>query len=329
MNKKIIVTLIVLLFCISCFSIVTAENITNGTTDANDTINTNDGKVLDMSNHIKPISIIGNRIEFSDGFTGFCLDLTKAAITNDDGFVSEPTSNSGIQNYVKLAIIEAYKQGCESNLNQIIASFSDGSYASSNDKVISAVLKSQEKIGDSAVVELEDSTEGTFEFELLKDVNGSKSDCLAYRVSIKEVPDDGKLGAAANNNTTEKINNTTPTTVNKTNETLTNKTNETTTNQTVKNETNQTTNKTNETTTNQTVKNETNQTTNKTNETKTVIINNTTINQNNTKIINANETPQNATIVTKLMKVVGNPIFILMVVIVIIAVVGIYVRKKG
>ncbi|MBE6509506.1 MAG: hypothetical protein E7Z77_08870 [Methanobrevibacter sp.] len=338
MNKKIIVTLIVLLFCISCFSIVTAENITNGTTDANDTINTNDGKVLDMSNHIKPISIIGNRIEFSDGFTGFCLDLTKADITNDDGFVSEPTSNSGIQNYVKLAIIEAYKQGCESNLNQIIASFSDGSYASSNDKVISAVLKSQEKIGDSAVVELEDSTEGTFEFELLKDLNGSKSDCLAYRVSIKEVDNNGILGAAANNNTTEKTNDITSTTVNKTNETVTNKTNETTTNQTVKNKTNQTTvnktnenvtNKTNETTTNQTVKNETNQTTNKTNETKTVIINNTTINQNNTKIINANETPQNATIVTKLIKAVGNPIFILMVVIVIIAVVGIYVRKKG
>ena len=43
----------------------------------------------------------------------------------------------------------------------------------------------------------------------------------------------------------------------------------------------------------------------------------------------ANETPQNATIVTKLIKAVGNPIFILMVVIVIIAVVGIYVRKKG
>ncbi len=356
MNKKIIVTLIVLLFCVSCFSIVSADNITNETTDANETIDTNESQVLDMSNYIKPISVIGNRIEFSDGFTGFCLDLTKDAITTDDGFVSEPTSSSGIQNYVKLAIIEAYKQGCESDLNQIIASFSDGSYASSNNKVITEVLKSHETIGDSAVVELEDSTEGTFEFELLKAVNGSKSDCLAYQVSIKEVPNGGVLGAAANNNTTENINDTadklsnssdnatnesidnktennnaTPettvnetnqTTVNKTNTTVANETNQTTTNETVVNETNQTTvNKTNET----------NQTTaNKTNGTKTVIINNTTINQNNTKIVKvANDTPENATIVTKLIKAVGNPIFILIAVIAIIAVVGIYARKKG
>ena len=122
------------------------------------------------------------------------------------------------------------------------------------------------------------------------------------------------------NDTADKLSNSSD---NATNESIDNKTeNNNATPETTVNETNQTTvNKTNET----------NQTTaNKTNGTKTVIINNTTINQNNTKIVKvANDTPENATIVTKLIKAVGNPIYILIAVIAIIAVVGIYARKKG
>ncbi|WP_458457054.1 hypothetical protein [Methanobrevibacter sp.] len=321
MNRKIIATLIVLLFCVSCFSFVSADNITN------ETIENNESEVLDMSNYIRPVSISGNEIEFSDGFTGFCLDLTKDAITADDGFVSEPAGGSEIQNYVKLAIIEAYRQDCEDNLGQIISIFADGSYASSNDKVITEVLKSQETVGDTAVVELEDSIEGTFEFELLKDVNGVKSDCLAYRVSLKEVPAEDVLGAAANNNTTEETNDTSDAVSNSTD----NATEESAANQT------ENTNATPETIVNQTennnvtseiIVNQTNETV--VNETNNVIINNTTINQNNTKITNVTkETPQNATVVNQLMKTAGNPIFILIVVIAILAVAGIYMRKKG
>lgn len=304
MDKKIIATLIVLLFCAGCLGIASAENSTNGTTGNNES--------PDISSYIHPISITGKGIEFSDGFTGFCLDSTKDSITTEDGFASQKTSNDEIQNYVKLAIIEAYKQGCENDLAKIIASFADGSYKNSNDKVITTVLKSQDPLGDNVTVELEDSIEATFEFELLKDVKGKKSDCLAYNVSLKEMPNNVKLTATSDDNATgngtDDGKNTTNPTDNKTDD-------------------KQDANKQKQ----DPIVNETNQTI--VNKTNTVIINenNTTIiNQNNTKLINeTNDTPQNATIPDKIMKTVGNPIFLLIVVIAIAAIVAVVMRRKG
>lgn len=330
MNKKIILTLLIAMIFVGCLSIVSADNSTNETSD---------NESVDMANYIMPISITNNGIEFSDGFTGFILDSTKDQITADDGFESQTTGGDEIQNYIKLAIIEAYKQGCEDNLGDIISSFADGSYANNDNEVITEVLKSQESIGDNAVVELEDSIEGTFEFELLKSVNGDKSDCLAYTVSLKEMPNEDKLGAAAEDNATEDA---------LANSTDDEKTQDTTDNETdeepadsVDNKTDEkaadtTDNKTDDTAGNdkqnkETIINETNKTIiNKTN-TLTINENNTTtINKNNNKIINkTNETPQNATIQDAIMKTVGNPIFILVVVFAILAVVGIYMRKKG
>lgn len=340
MNKKIIVTLIVLLFCVSCLGIVSADNSTNETLESNETLQSNES--IDLSNYIVPISISGNVIEFNDGFTGFCLDSTKESITTEDGFTSQATSSDEIQNYVKLAIIEAYKQGCEDKLGQIIASFADGSYKNSGDKVITEVLKSDENIGNEAVVDLEDSIEGTFEFELLKPATGDKSDCLAYRVSLKEVANDDKLGAAADDNVTEETENDTDDALTNASEDVQDKKNTTAAidNQTEDDEEtaaadNQTedVNKTADTAVNktkETVINETNKTTiNKTN-TLTINENNTTIiNQKNTKIVNkTNDTPQNETIPEKLMKTVGNPIFILIVVIAIAAIVAVTMRRK-
>lgn len=324
MNKKIIVTLIVLLFCVGCLSMVSADNSTNETSQ--------DDESIDLSNYIVPISITDNGIEFSDGFTGFCLDSTKESITTEDGFTNQKTGGDELQNYVKLAIIEAYRQGCEDNLGQIIASFADGSYKNSNDKVITAVLESQEKIGDNAVVDLEDSIEGTFEFELLKPATGDKSDCLAYKVSLKEIPNDDVLGAAADDNATEEIDNASDDTATAASDD----------NQDSENTTDSEANDTqddekaadsteNDTQNQETIINETNKTIiNKTN-TVTVNENNTTIiNKNNTKIINeTNDTPQNETIPEKLIKAAGNPISILIVVIAIAAIAAVAMRRKG
>ena len=334
MNKKIILTLIVLLFCVSCLSLVSADNSTNETSD---------NESVDMANYIMPISIAGNEIEFSDGFTGFCLDSSMNQITADDGFESQQTGSGEIQNYVKLAIIEAYKQGCEDELGEIIASFADGSYKSSNNKVIVEVLKSQENIGDNAVVELEDSIEGTFEFELLKSVNGNKSDCLAYSVSLKEIADEDKLGTAADDNATDKAlanssedDKAADTADNASDEKIIASTDNKSDEKNVNTADNKTDEKANGTSGNEkqnqeTIINETNKTI--INKTKTVTINenNTTIiNTKNTKIINkTNETPQNATIQDAIVKTVGNPIFILVVCFVILAAAGIYMRRKG
>ena len=332
MNKKIIATLIVLLFCAGCLSIVSADNSTN------ETLQSNESEILDMSNYVLPISVTDNGIEFSDGFTGYCLDLTKDSITTNDKFVSENTGSDEIQNYVKLAIVEAYRQGCEHDLDNIIKIFASGSYEDSTNEVVSAVLKSDETIGDSAVAELEDSIEGDFEFELLKDADGQKSDCIAYKVSLKEMPEDAKLAAIDDDNATGESNATDD------NETADSQDNKTDDNQDENKTADATDNKTdaksNDSAGNKTDDNKQNNETtvtetNKTiiNKTNTVTINEnntTTINVNNNKVINkTNETPQNATIQDAIVKTVGNPIFILVVVFAILAAAGIYMRRKG
>ena len=63
MNKKIIVTLIVLLFCVGCLGIVSADNSTNETLESNATLQSNES--VDLSNYIVPISISNNVIEFN------------------------------------------------------------------------------------------------------------------------------------------------------------------------------------------------------------------------------------------------------------------------
>ena len=335
MNKKIIATLIVLLFCACCLSIVSADNSTNETLQSNES-------ELDMSNYVLPVSVSDSGIEFSDGFTGFYLDLTNDSITTNDKFVSQSTGSDGIQNYVKLAILEAYRQGCEHDLTNIINIFASGSYEDSNNKVVVAVLKSDETIGDSAIVDLDDSIEGDFEFELLKDADGKKSDCIAYKVSLKELPEEDKLAANGANITAES--NVTDDDASDDNETADPQDNETDDNQDENKTADATGNKTEEKSVDESdnktddnkQNNETTVTeTNKTiiNKTNTVTINEnntTTINVNNNKVINkTNETPQNATIQDAIVKTVGNPIFILIVVFAILAATGIYMRRKG
>lgn len=297
MDKKIITLLIILIFSVGCLSFVSADNNTTG----NLTVENSEGNLTD---YIIPVYITNNGIEFSDGFTGFCIDTSKDAITANDQFTSQNTKNDEIQNNVKLAIIECYKSGKENDIQNVVSQVLNG-----NKKydVVESVLNSSESISDTTVVKINNTTEATFTFELLKPTNDAKSDCLAYTVSLKKVAGDDVLGTANDENDT--ADNTT--------------------------ENNSTTNNTNasdvkQETTNQTVINTTDNTIiNKTDNTIINETNTTIINQNNTKIINkTNETPQNATIQEKIMRATGNPILILMIVVIVIAVVAVAIRRK-
>ena len=294
MNKKILVFFVVLLFSIS---MVWAENNTTDTV-----------KEEDSGDYILPISISNGEIKFNDGFTGFGIDENKNNIELTDKFSLDDSSGSNIENTIKLIIIEAYKQGKENNIGQIIEKFKSGD---SSDSVINEALKSNEKIGNKHVEKIDNTTEATFNFEYLKSADSAKSDCIAYKVSIKtvakqeiltapgedtadnlkETPTQDKKGDNENNNDTDNQNKSkdnADTTVNETNKTIVNKTN-------------------------------------------TIIVNenNTTIiNNNNVKTINnTNDTPKNDT-TSQLLKTAGNPIFILIIVIVIIAIVAVAVRRK-
>lgn len=302
MNKKTITLLIVVIFSISCLGMVWADN---NTTNATEQLG-----IEDTTNYIMPISITDNGIKFSDGFTGFCTDLTKNSITTDDKFTSEPTTNN--ENTIKLAIIECYKANKENEIENIISKVIN---KDASDDIAKKVLSSQENIGDSAAVEINNDTKATFNFELLKSADVEKSDCVAYKVSLKTIKHDDKLSAVNGENET----------VNSTNNNATTSNNKTDSEnaETVQNNTKTNTSEKTVIETNKTIMNKTN--------TVTVNENNTTIiNQNNTKIINkTNETPQNATIQNKILRTVGNPIFLLVIVIIIIAIVAVIMRRKG
>lgn len=311
MNRKIIPLLIVLIGSLCCLGMVSADD--------NATDNLTDGNVEDMMEYVMPVHITDNGIEFSDGFIGFCIDSKKPAVTANDHFSAHPTKNEVLENHIKLAIIEAYKAGKEDNLGDIVLQVINGN---KEHDIVEAVFNSTETVNDTATVALNNTTEATFTFELLTSQDGSKSDCLAYKVSMKEIKTDEAL-KATNDDVNQSADNESAA-VASTSDNATSKTDDAG-------------NKTaaaggdEQSDDGQTVVNETNKTV--INKTNTVIVNenNTTvINKNNTKVINkANDNPQNATIPQKIMRTVGNPIFLLAIVIVIIAVVGVVMRRKN
>lgn len=300
MIKKIILLLIILIVSVGCLSLVSADNSTN------DTLNTTE-EIKDFTNYITVSSINGNQIKFSDGFTGFCLDSNKK-IGSSDKFTSQSTT--GKENAVKLAIIECYKQNKE---NEIASVISKVVAKDTSNAIAQKALSSSETVGNSALVKISNTTEASFNFELLKASENDKSDCIAYTVSLQQIIPEDTLAAGENvsdTNTTSEGNNASDDSKvqNKTSDEVTapNKTDE-------KND--------------ETVINQTNKTI--INKTKTTIVNenNTTIiNKNNKKI--TNETPKKATIQETIMRTAGNPIFILAIVIVIIAIVSVAMRKR-
>ena len=301
MNKKTITLLIVVIFSISCLGMVWADN---NTTNATEQLG-----IEDTTNYIMPISITDNGIKFSDGFTGFCLNSNKK-IGSSDKFTSKSTTSS--ENAVKLAIIECYKQNKENEIGSVVSKVvaKDTSNA-----IAQKALSSSETVGNSVVVKISNTTEASFNFELLKASENDKSDCIAYTVSLQQIiPEDtlavGENVSDANTTADGNVKNASDDSKvqNKTSDEVTapNKTDEKS---------------------DETVVNETNKTI--INKTKTTIVNenNTTIiNKNNKKI--TNETPKKATIQETIMRTAGNPIFILAIVIVIIAIVGVAMRKR-
>lgn len=317
MNKIIITLLIVLACSLCCLSMVSADD--------NATDNITLENIENMNDYIIPVHITDNGIEFSDGFVGFCIDSAKSSVTVNDNFTSQPAKDSDVENHIKLAIIEAYKAGKEDNLGDIV---SQVIAKNKENDIVKAVFDSTQTVDDTAVVEINNTTEATFTFELLNSLDDSKSDCLAYKVSFKTIENSPVLGVA-NDEVNESADNESTDNesakLESTSEDATAKVNDTQDN------TSAAGNDDAKSDDDQTIINETNKTI--INKTNTVIVNenNTTvINKNTTKVINkTNDNPQNATVQQKIMRTVGNPIFLLAIVIVIIAIVGVVMRRKN
>lgn len=335
MNRKIMGLMIVLIFSLCCISIAFAQN------DTVDDIESNASNIEteDLSNYILPISISNGKIEFNDGFTGFALDSSKDKISEEDTFSLGEFSYSQSENYVKSAIIESYKQSRENDIANIVSKIIDGDL-DTGDSVIKEVLSSEGSIGDSEVVSIDNTTEATFTFELLKSTNEEKSDCLAYKVSLKTVEapdvlntsDDGQNNSNDNNATPEdndkqSTDNGEDKAANDDKDKKSQDSQKTTEDN--ENKKSAVTNisdnqKNDEGKANDTTVNETNTTIVKT--TTTVIENNTTIVHNNVKEVNNTTAPENNTL-TNLLKA-GNPILILIIVIAVVVIAVTIMKRK-
>lgn len=320
MNKKMIVFFVVLLFSLS---MVWADNNTTDTLE-----------VEDNGHYILPVSISNGEIKFNDGFNGFNINPDKNKVEMSDKFLLDSFNGKDIENTVKLVIIEAYKQGKENEIGQIISKLNNGD---SNDNVIKEALNSNEKIGNNPVVKIDNSTEATFNFEYLKSVDDEKSDCIAYKVSMKTVEEPEILTSPSDDSDNHPVEETDDSDNGKTADDQKQTDDNTVDNQKQSDDNKKSDNNTSNNqksddkneSDNDTTVNETNKTI--INKTNTVIVNenNTTIiNNNNVKTINnTNDTPENNT-TSQLLKAAGNPILILIIVIVIIAIVAVALYRK-
>ena len=323
--KRIDALIIVLIISICCAGIAFAEeNNSSVEQSIEETEISEDGAIYTLI-----ASISGDEIKFNDGFTGYCIDSSKGAVSSDDKFTPGPFKNDKTENYVKLAIIECYKQGRVNDIGKVVSKIVNNDLDSS-DSVIKEVLNSNENVNSGTTVKIDNTTEATFNFELLTPADSEKSDCLAYTVSMKTVENknpstvqkDDTLGVSDNssdNDKKAKDDNVEKTTGNGSDE----KTKE----DTSKTEDTSKANKTDDKAKNDTIVNETNKTiVNKTN-TKITVENNTTIiYKNNVKTVNQTAPANNTT--NDLLKTAGNPIFILGVVIVVALIAVAFMRRK-
>lgn len=208
------------------------------TTDKNKTIDTNNATDKNKTDNKTKSGYVlangkGNNIRFSDGSRGFILDYSKPSASPGDEFKPVSASHASNSNTLKLAIIECYRQDSTGQIGGIMADFVQT--GSSNTRVGEAVAASHEKVGNHAVVKINNHTEAIFEFEVLKSVSGNESDYFAYKVSFRTIDDNEKVINQTNNLTN--LTNTTNTT-NTTN--VTNTTNITNITQQLDNDTNAT-----------------------------------------------------------------------------------------
>lgn len=308
MKWKILVISLVLLFAVS---FAWAQNGTDEIT----------ADIGDVSDYINPLSFSDKGIEFNDGFIGFCLDLNKDDLSVSDNYTIGKFSENDLENNVKLAIIESYKQKNEDNINDIVSKVVKGDTSIIEDS-------DNEKIGNEKVVEIDNTTEATFTFEFLKSSSDDKSDCVAYKVSTKSIEKPDILAGSNDDSLDETDNSDTPKKEDAASDN--NSLDETDNSDTPKKDDAASDNATEpeDSSGNKTVNEKNTTIVNKTN---TVIVNenNTTvINNNNVKTVNnTSQTPQNNT-TQDLLKKAGNPILILVIVIVIIIVAVAVTRRK-
>ena len=230
MTKRIWTILFISLIFLSGIGIACAH-------DTNDTnIQTSDDtqeEIIDSENVNAEQSGIRN-ITFSDGYNGYCINLSKDHAEVGSEFTPKDTShamnnkyNTPIGNYLKILFVDYYDFAIKDAdaTAEVIWDFSDRYYLDSTNEITQAILKDAENgrtIPDhGATKKINDTTEAVFDFEVFDPLNDDMQNYFGYKITFRTIENTA--------NTTENITNKTENATNETDNTNTNQTEKTTT----------------------------------------------------------------------------------------------------
>lgn len=226
MTKRIWTILFMSIILLSCVGIACAHdtNDTNIQTSSNDTQD-----VIEDSGTVTAERSGIRNITFSDGYNGYCINMSMHYAEEGSEFTPKDTShamnnkyNTPIGNYLKILFVDYYDFAIKdaSDTSEVIWDFSDRYYKDSTNEITQAILKDAEHgrtIPDhGATKKINSTTEAVFDFEVFDALNDDMQNYFGYKITFRTIQ-----------NTTNETENTTNKTDNTTNETGKTSTNQT------------------------------------------------------------------------------------------------------
>lgn len=190
------------LFCLclilSC-SIVAAHD-TNTTDSEIDALKTSDDTILSDETTVNATKSGIRNITFSDGYNGYCINLSKDHAEVGSVFTPKDTShamnnkyNTSIGNYLKILFVDFYDTASTDSdaASEVIWDFSDRYYLNSNNPITQAILKLAEEgrvIPDHGQTkQIDEKTEAIFDFEVFDPLNDDMQNYFGYKITLKEI----------------------------------------------------------------------------------------------------------------------------------------------
>lgn len=230
--NKIVLGLICIIIILNCSIIFAAENNTTSLSNDNDSL---DERVLNENNQVNATKSGIRNITFSDGYNGYCINLSKDSAENGSVFTPKDTShamnnkyNTPIGNYLKILFVDFYDFTIKDAdaTSEVIWDFSDRYYLTSSNEITQTILKLADNgrlIPDHGETKkINDNTEAIFDFQVFNPLNDDLQNYFGYKITFKEITNE----TSDENNTTD-INNTNNTSIENNTDSTSNNTNNT------------------------------------------------------------------------------------------------------
>ncbi len=193
------------------------QNIENQRNSNEQNTITNSSEENRIGEEVKALEGGYRNVSFDDGYNGYCVNRYLHSTQRGETFTVENTTNivssrygESVGNYLKILFVDHYNYTMNptTDLSEIIWTFTDYNYKTSNNAVIKAILESAANgriIPDhGAVAKINNITEAIFDFELLNSEHGDTQNFFGYKINYRtiEIPEDEPLGSTPENNTT-------------------------------------------------------------------------------------------------------------------------------